>query len=199
MAAVPKPAFSLSIAVPQHRALRIDVPHLVEYLDDSSAVVVDVRDQDFKGGHIPGSIHVPYEQFETHIDDVLKRFSDASKKYILLCMYSRERGPACAEMLLAKFPSGATPPDVHVLTGGFNAWINHHSKISVDATNKHSWSLGDAKRVADFDPTLWTAVTENRVTRVVYKRDADDHSYSIKTPNAGQAGPFAPAPSSSKK
>lgn len=193
--AAPAPMSSpkLSLVVPQHRATRIDVPHLVEYLDGGSAVVVDVRDQDYKGGHIPGAVHVPYELFDTNIDEVLKKFTDNSKKYVLYCMYSRERAPACADMLLAKLTptDGSHPPDVHVLTGGFNAWVNHFTKVSTDASGKATFSLDEAKRVADFEANLYTTVTENKSARVVYRRDVDDHSYSIRTPSANQSGPFA--------
>jgi hypothetical protein len=45
--------------------------------------------------------------------------------------------------------------------------------------------------MTDFDANMWTVVVENKVPRAVYKRDADDHSYSLRTPMAGQSGPFA--------
>jgi hypothetical protein len=82
---------------------------------------------------------------------VLGKFTDNPKKYVLHCMYSRERAPTCAEMLLAKIPAGQTPPDVRVLTGGFNAWLNHWSNIAQDSkangANGQAFALKDTKRV----------------------------------------------------
>jgi hypothetical protein len=43
---------------------------------------------------------------------------------------------------------GSTAPEVHVLTGGFNAWANHWTKIATDEAGKSTFALDDLKRVA---------------------------------------------------
>jgi len=203
----------LVIAIPEQRAVRIDVAHLVKDIDDGNAVVVDVRDQDYKGGNIPGALHVPYEQFENNIEEVVEKFADSTKKYVLHCMYSKERGPACAEMLLAKLgkkdgkeaAAGAASsssagekadekakrPEIFVLTGGFCGWVNHWA--TVDAAAK-TIDVKEAKRLEAYDPTLWAVVVERGVARAVYKRDAEDSTYAIPTPMASGVAPFAASP-----
>ena len=41
-------------------------------------VVIDVRDDDFRGGNIKGCIHIPSESFELEVDGLVERIKAAS-------------------------------------------------------------------------------------------------------------------------
>ncbi len=51
----------------------------------------------------------------------------------------------------------------------------------------------------DFDAALWSALVEKSVGRVVYKRDVEDHSYSLRTPNSTKPGAFSGFAAATKK
>lgn len=55
--------------------------------------VVDVRDDDYIGGHIPGSLNVPSRQLSTpRIDSLVDELKD-NEAVIFTCALSQQRGP----------------------------------------------------------------------------------------------------------
>lgn len=88
--------------------------------------IIDVRDEDFAGGHVKGAVNVPSELFrdDQHVDDTLQRLAAAGKERIVVhCALSQQRGPAAArriqERLDAALGSGAKMPQVQVMEKGF--------------------------------------------------------------------------------
>ena len=61
-------------------------------------VIVDVRDDDFKGGNIKGAINIPMHNFEhdQSIDELIKKVSSA-ETVVFHCYKSQQRGPFCAK------------------------------------------------------------------------------------------------------
>ena len=54
--------------------------------------VVDVRDDDYVGGHIPGTINVPSRQFSSRVTDLLDELKD-TEAVVFTCALSQQRGP----------------------------------------------------------------------------------------------------------
>jgi len=54
-------------------------------------VVIDVRDEDFEGGHIQGAINVPSREFSFRLEELVRQYASA-EAVVFHCMYSQQRG-----------------------------------------------------------------------------------------------------------
>jgi Cdc25 family phosphatase len=140
---------SLKIAIPQHQAVSLTVESLIHYRKEitssTSLRVIDVRSSDFAGGHVAGAINMPFETFDTEVNKLVADVeSQRADRVVFYCMYSQERGPACAQSFLSAWEKlhKTKPPEVYYLTGGMTAWINHFvvadsvsEKKTVDASS----------------------------------------------------------------
>lgn len=64
-----------------------------------SIVVLDVRDDDFPGGHIKGCVNIPSYAFRSleEIDAFIQeRLPDSVDTVVVHCYLSQQRGPLCA-------------------------------------------------------------------------------------------------------
>ncbi|KAJ9664556.1 Cdc25 phosphatase Ibp1 [Neophaeococcomyces mojaviensis] len=64
-------------------------------LTASTTAVIDVRDNDYIGGHIKGSQHVPINQFDARLPELLRVNKD-KQRVVFHCMLSQQRGPKAA-------------------------------------------------------------------------------------------------------
>jgi rhodanese-related sulfurtransferase len=89
-------------------------------------VVIDVRDDDFSGGHIAQALNVPAAEFLANVSAQAR--SVACKETVVVhCAFSQVRGPKCAGRLAAALAElrdvpAAPAPRVAVLEGGFSAF-----------------------------------------------------------------------------
>jgi Cdc25 family phosphatase len=69
-----------------------------EGLGKSKVTIIDVRDDDFQGGHIKGAINFPVSKFEDDksIDQIIASTSSA-ETIVFHCFKSQQRGPFCAK------------------------------------------------------------------------------------------------------
>ncbi len=61
--------------------------------------MVDVRDEDFRGGHIAGCVNIWSDQFhdDDSVDALIHKHSLAGyKQLVVTCFMSQQRGPFCA-------------------------------------------------------------------------------------------------------
>ncbi|KAH6912607.1 Rhodanese-like domain-containing protein [Coprinopsis sp. MPI-PUGE-AT-0042] len=101
---------------------------LAELMKDESKppkqlLVVDVRDDDFKGGNIVGAVNKPSGEFLNSVDSLVKDTKDVPL-VIFHCALSQVRGPKAAriyeETRKNLFPeAGDKPQEVAVLVDGF--------------------------------------------------------------------------------
>ncbi|KAJ8586545.1 Rhodanese-like protein [Rhizopogon salebrosus TDB-379] len=82
-------------------------------------LIVDVRDEDWRGGNIKNSRNYPSQRFTLDVDDLIKRTKDIPVM-IFHCQLSQERGPKAARMYEGTCRAlHDTSPTVYVLQGGF--------------------------------------------------------------------------------
>eukprot|EP01012_Entosiphon_sulcatum_P065657 TRINITY_DN94637_c0_g1_i1.p1 TRINITY_DN94637_c0_g1~~TRINITY_DN94637_c0_g1_i1.p1 ORF type:complete len:169 (+),score=36.58 TRINITY_DN94637_c0_g1_i1:28-507(+) len=135
----------INIEVPD-APLRLHPDNLETSLKQKEAglVVIDVRGEDFKGGHIPGSINLPYEELTERAEEIATAHHGAHR-LVFLCMNSQVRAPSCAATVMAKIAELPEPrPEVFVLIGGFAGWVKTRS--------------ADPELVTDYDEKLWTSI-----------------------------------------
>ncbi|KAI9671104.1 MAG: hypothetical protein M1831_005190 [Alyxoria varia] len=121
---------------------RINAPALASLIQSPAAsptiAVVDVRDDDYIGGHIKGCVHAPSSSLDYRTPELVRTLADR-KTVVFHCMLSQQRGPSAAlryarerERLLGKdngkcLAEGEGETDgaqkVCVLERGFGAWL----------------------------------------------------------------------------
>lgn len=151
MADESKSGFSLSIDIPTESAVKLEVEEVRKVLEESkesNIAIIDVRGADYAGGHIAGSVNVPYDKFAEQLDALVAKYKDTDR-VIFHCMYSEQRGPHCANTFLNRrkelFPSAE--PNSYVLLGGFQKWLQTYyddeaaMKSVVEDFDADSWVL----------------------------------------------------------
>eukprot|EP01103_Thecamoeba_quadrilineata_P013361 TRINITY_DN3694_c0_g1_i1.p1 TRINITY_DN3694_c0_g1~~TRINITY_DN3694_c0_g1_i1.p1 ORF type:complete len:187 (-),score=27.14 TRINITY_DN3694_c0_g1_i1:35-595(-) len=124
-----KPSGLPSINIPK-KFVRISVENLDQLLEkrDPGLIIIDVRDSDYEGGHIPTSINIPYEDFEFSVGDLIDKY--ANFPYVVFtCMYGQLRSASCAQTYLKRLNERKLKGDnVFVLSGGFHEYLtkNHN-------------------------------------------------------------------------
>lgn len=75
--------------------------------DNNDFAVIDVRDEDeYASGHIVGSKHMCSEKwYDTEFVEQVLLTHRNTKKIIVHCLMSQQRGPKCARILLNKIES----------------------------------------------------------------------------------------------
>eukprot|EP00928_Gymnodinium_smaydae_P028555 TRINITY_DN21742_c0_g1_i2.p1 TRINITY_DN21742_c0_g1~~TRINITY_DN21742_c0_g1_i2.p1 ORF type:complete len:176 (-),score=17.68 TRINITY_DN21742_c0_g1_i2:69-533(-) len=86
--------------------------------------IIDVRDEDFQGGHIPGARHCPSQAFARNVDYLAQEFASSGKTLVFHCMFSQSRGPGCARLFLRHLDEHYAERSckVMILEGGFAGW-----------------------------------------------------------------------------
>ncbi|KAK9814822.1 hypothetical protein WJX72_012047 [[Myrmecia] bisecta] len=101
-----------------------DLVTVLQGPDKAKTLVVDVRDDDFEGGHIKGALNVPSGDFEAGIAPVVKNQLSGVETVVVHCALSQIRGPKCAVKLnnILDEAGLANRPQVKVLSKGFNGF-----------------------------------------------------------------------------
>ncbi|KAG5930299.1 hypothetical protein E4U42_002223 [Claviceps africana] len=96
-----------------------------------SYAIIDVRDDDYIGGHIKGCTNIPTLQLDAMMPTLVRRLKD-TKTVVFHCALSQQRGPSAAlkylrekdELLrrLGKEGEDAVEQEVLVLDRGFVGW-----------------------------------------------------------------------------
>jgi Cdc25 family phosphatase len=128
-------------------------------------LVVDVRDDDYKGGNIPKGQNWPSYNFMWAVDELVEKTKDV-KMMVFHCTFSQERGPKAARIyeekrnqLLAEGTD--SPPEVLVLRGGFSKF---QAKFKVSQTCQSivfrvlkTRFQDDPALVENWDKNVWAA------------------------------------------
>lgn len=112
--------------------------------EGTSTVVVDVREDDRRGGHITGSKHIPAPTFRSNPAKYLS-LADGKHHVVFHCMFSQYRGPSSASAFVDAWNeraetdssySDVAPPEVCIMSGGFNAVAKLALKGNVDVVEE---------------------------------------------------------------
>ncbi|KAL0768690.1 hypothetical protein CaCOL14_007998 [Colletotrichum acutatum] len=124
----------------------------------SSVAVVDVRDDDYLGGHIKGCINMPSRSLDATMPTLMRRL-EGKKTVVFHCALSQQRGPSAAlrylrerdQSLSSMTNSGSTedsasaePQTVYVLDRGFVGWQDKYGEDErlTEGYSKELWKDG---------------------------------------------------------
>ena len=108
---------------------------LAELLGAPSAgavAVIDVRDDDYVGGHIKGAQNAPSSTLDYRMPELVRTLK-GKEKVVFHCALSQQRGPAAARMYLRERDKAVAgegdqhrgssgKQEVFILEGGFTQW-----------------------------------------------------------------------------
>ncbi|KAJ2001501.1 Cdc25 phosphatase Ibp1 [Coemansia thaxteri] len=103
-------------------------------------IVIDVRDADFAGGHIPGATNVPAHKLPEVIESLVDK-CQAVPLVVFHCALSQVRGPKSArrysDAVKHRLVSAAEgdplfDQEIKVLRGGFDSWCLRFSEDEPD-------------------------------------------------------------------
>jgi len=111
--------------------------------------IIDVRDEDFRGGNIHGAVNHPSSSFSDNIQDIINTNKD--KDFVIFhCMRSQQRGPFCAAMFAAELAKNKEKPKckVNILSQGFEGFLryvrsNHKNDFDkiIENYSKRDWEF----------------------------------------------------------
>ncbi|KAL0088159.1 Rhodanese-like domain-containing protein [Phycomyces blakesleeanus] len=109
-------------------------------------VIVDVRDLDYEGGHIPGAVNVPAHELMDKANTLVEEYKDVPL-VIFHCALSQVRGPKSARIYneTKSLLKPESTQQVKILRGGFEGW---HAKFKQDQSLLES-----------YDPAVWQWAT----------------------------------------
>ncbi|OZJ02167.1 hypothetical protein BZG36_05240 [Bifiguratus adelaidae] len=107
-------------------------------------VVIDVRDDDYEGGHITGSKHFASGSLSSTMPEIINLYSQVPVVYFH-CTLSQVRGPKSARMYKEALDLNGVRTDqtVKVLRGGFSQWQAKYRK--------------EPGLIEDYNPRYWDA------------------------------------------
>eukprot|EP01101_Sappina_pedata_P004386 TRINITY_DN1840_c0_g1_i1.p1 TRINITY_DN1840_c0_g1~~TRINITY_DN1840_c0_g1_i1.p1 ORF type:complete len:189 (-),score=81.80 TRINITY_DN1840_c0_g1_i1:111-677(-) len=149
-----KPAGLPNISIPTN-FVKIAIDTIATQLNSPDLVLIDVRDADYEGGHIPGSINVPFESFDSKVDELVEKYGKA-KSVVFYCMYGQLRSPSCA-LTFIKRKKQVLPDSLantFVLSGGFQEYLTEaKDKIStlVEGYDEKLFSHPEFLHIRDAD------------------------------------------------
>ncbi|KAF9169349.1 hypothetical protein BGX21_010151 [Mortierella sp. AD011] len=110
-------------------------------------IVIDVRDEDRVGGHIPGSVNIPSKELPDRLPILIEQYQQVPELYFH-CALSQARGPKAARrwsnalVEREETGQGAISQNVRVLRGGFGEWQRKYKddKNLVEAYEAEYWT-----------------------------------------------------------
>lgn len=87
--------------------------------DSSKVAVVDVRGEDYVGGHINSSINVPSSSLDYRMPEIIRTLGD-KEMVVFHCALSQQRGPGAALRYLRERESKSKKQDVSTGLNGEN-------------------------------------------------------------------------------
>lgn len=92
-------------------------------LSDNPPAIIDVRDDDYFGGHIRNALNYPSSSFSENISQLQNEVS-SKDRVVFHCQLSQVRGPACAKKYFLNTDTRKNNQKVYVLIGGFSNWVS---------------------------------------------------------------------------
>jgi len=109
-------------------------------------LVVDVRDDDYVGGNIKGSLHIPSGDFLMNVDGLVKRAKEVPI-VIFHCALSQARGPKAARIYAETrrniLEGNGISQDIAILRDGFSQFQVKYKDdpVLVENWDKEVWAM----------------------------------------------------------
>jgi Cdc25 family phosphatase len=90
-------------------------------------LIIDVRDDDYHGGNIKGSLNIPSKIFNEQIAKLQLELLEIPELYFH-CQLSQVRGPKCAQKYvneLNKLEHHAVDQDIYIIRGGYEEFYSY--------------------------------------------------------------------------
>ncbi|KAG0011887.1 hypothetical protein BGZ81_001891 [Podila clonocystis] len=136
----------------------VDSHVLEELVKDKTKVprkdylIIDVRDADYIGGHIPGCLNVPAHDLPDKLPQLIEEYKNVPQLFFH-CALSQVRGPkaanrwsqavaAAAETAAETATTPAPAQKINILRGGFGEWQRKHkdNKVLVEDYQEEYWT-----------------------------------------------------------
>ncbi|KAF9354872.1 hypothetical protein BGX26_007257 [Mortierella sp. AD094] len=132
----------------------VDSEVLKALIEDKSKIpgkdylVIDVRDEDRVGGHIPGSVNIPSKELLDRLPTLVEEYQQVPELFFH-CALSQVRGPKAARRWsdalterVEETNQGTTSQNVSILRGGFGDWQRKYKddKNLVEAYEVEYWT-----------------------------------------------------------
>ncbi|EAQ87786.1 hypothetical protein CHGG_04405 [Chaetomium globosum CBS 148.51] len=118
---------------------------------DPTIAIIDVRDDDYIGGHIKGSLNIPSRTLDAMLPTLVRQLQD-KQTVVFHCALSQQRGPAAALRYLREREriageggkDGVVEQKVFVLDRGFVGWqeVYGEDERLTEGYRKELWEDG---------------------------------------------------------
>lgn len=149
----------------------------------AKTLLIDVRDDDYNGGHPATAINYPDSTFDAKT--VASQIPPNITRIVLSCMESARRAPRCARQLHNEISNLNVNVDIHILKGGADKWLR---RFVVEAPHL----------VQGFDNDFWgwpgdgsngpVETSSNRPGNKLYTRPADQSATPWSGPGEDAGG-----------
>ncbi|KAI8148251.1 Rhodanese-like protein [Fennellomyces sp. T-0311] len=119
-------------------------------IPEKDYVVIDVRDNDFRGGNIPGAVNVPANQLIDRGNQLIEQYKDVPL-VVFHCALSQQRGPKAARIyneMRQLIGESSSKQEVVVMRGGFDGWHARYHK--------------EKDLIANYEPSIWGIFEEEQ-------------------------------------
>jgi len=116
-------------------------------LSNQSPLVVDVRDEEYAGGHIQGALHYPSSTFEARMDELCKVVHEKGVPCVVFyCLRSQLKAPICCDKFdrrICELFSVERSTRKCILNGGFIEFLADSGPLSslVEGLDQMYWEL----------------------------------------------------------
>ncbi|KAG2209003.1 hypothetical protein INT45_004658 [Circinella minor] len=111
-------------------------------IPEKDYLIIDVRDNDFRGGNIPGAINIPAGQLLDSGNDLIIKYRNVPL-VIFHCALSQQRGPKSARIYneMRHLTGEKGNQEVVVMRGGFDGW--------------HAKYYKEKDLIDNYEPSIW--------------------------------------------
>jgi len=127
---------------------------------NSSILIVDVRDDDYEGGHIPDALNIPSNLFYRSFHKI-DAAAKGKQQIIFHCMKSQMRGPTAANQYIQHLARRASDnqaadqqtPTVYVLTDGFEGWLKYVISVHKSSASANTFQIQTL--IEEYEEKIW--------------------------------------------
>lgn len=116
---------------------------------NENILLIDLREDDYIGGHIKNSVNIPANTFSNNINRVLRLLNEYNS-VIFYCQESLKRSPRCCNILLSEIIDNKDK-EIYILEGGFYNWVKRfwNTNLVEEYDDEYWFYENDSKTIFD--------------------------------------------------